>query len=440
MNYFDGNRYTFLFGEDIWGDTSGEQAGGGGIGGQYAADASSGGTVATTLTWVPAAGKTIQTDPPSEPVNIIETAWAGWSTSGVTPTDEGDASDGLGDQKISIPPIYGYGQTSSGTHLTQKDGSSGTITLAPTSMEANTPFHRNPAIWGYAEAGCSFGVTIDTDPNPMNVVPVRVDATDPHNARVYYRTEPASAIVQTATFTAPAPFAGGYPTTQTRSNLSGEFSFTFDEAQLPLGTSTFTLQWTPASPFTAIPGGGTITTTAANTSYTALGSSPLGAWVLAGDPDATPSGGPNGGLQRVPMTPYDLYEYYNKFSYSLAVVPESKTIYAASSNVNLGTQDFPSLPSRIIGWHESHHYHDDLGDYAGPAMTSPVGATLPAQTLWFQSKSSSSGLFFAPNHHLIGVAHCDDLLFGSDEFQGVVVPAFLDSAVSDTRTIIVDMD
>ena len=126
-----------------------------------------------------------------------------------------------------------------------------------------------------------FSVVVDTDLNLMNVVPVRVDATDPHNARVYYRTEPASAIVQTATFTAPAQFPGGNPTTQTQSSLSGEFSFTSDKAQLPRGCSAFTLQWTPASPFTPI-GGEIVTTTATRTPHSPAGSSPLGYAVTIG--------------------------------------------------------------------------------------------------------------------------------------------------------------
>jgi hypothetical protein len=73
-------------------------------------------------------------------------------------------------------------------------------------------------------------------------------------------------------------------------------------------------------------------------------------------------------------------------------------------------------------------------------MTGSSQPTIPAQTFWFQSRYSGADLFFAPNHNLTGIAHCDNLLFGSDGFQGFVIPAFLDSIVSDTRTITVPMN
>ena len=160
MDYFGGNKDNILpFGPVPWTDTLGETAGGGSIGGQYAADAMAIGSVTPTLTWVPAAGKTLQTDPPSEPVYILETASAFWSTTyEPLPWTGGDASDGLGDSAVAVDLIYGAGQTSSGTHLVQKDGSSGIIKLDPVWMDADTPTYTSSSIWGYAQAGCSLSV------------------------------------------------------------------------------------------------------------------------------------------------------------------------------------------------------------------------------------------------------------------------------------------
>ena len=158
MDYFAGNKDNILpFGPVPWTDTLGETAGGSGIGGQYAADAMAIGSVTPTLTWVPAAGQTLQTDPPY----ILESAHASWSTTyEPLPWTGADASDGLGDPAVAVDLIYGAGQTSSGTHLVQKDGSLGTIKLDPVWMDADTPTYTSSSIWGYAVVGCSLSVQV----------------------------------------------------------------------------------------------------------------------------------------------------------------------------------------------------------------------------------------------------------------------------------------
>ena len=241
-----------------------------------------------------------------------------------------------------------------------------------------------------------------------------MDATDPHNAKVWFRTEPAGAVAQTVTFT------GGASGTQTQSRVSGDFSFTFDEGQLPNGTSTFTLQWTPASPFTAIPGGGTVTAAATRTSHMATGSSPLFYSVTVG--------GIDGGLVLVvPTQYYDARETYNTFSYSLPVVAESKTIWVGGSDANLGTYDNPNLPGQIFGWGETHYYQDDSGTYGSGPMQNETWPTIPAQSLWFQSKNLSSNLFFVPNHNLVAISHCDTIVLNATNSPATVIPFFYTS-------------
>ena len=146
-----------------WNSTSN----GGGAGGQYILDATTSGTVTATLTWVP--GTNTPNDPPPSKVYIVETANASWSTSSTnTPTAGTDASDGLGDP--AVPNQNEGGETSSGTHLTVQNGSSGTITLGPFSMDANTPTYvTNKSTWGYATAGASLLVSIDKSPSPRAV-------------------------------------------------------------------------------------------------------------------------------------------------------------------------------------------------------------------------------------------------------------------------------
>ena len=128
-----------------------------GTGGQYACQAVVSGTVTATLTWVPATGKTLATDPPSEPVPLLQTSYAAYSGgvgSGGTNTG-GNASDGLGDPCLN--------NKSQGKHLIQRDGSSGTITLDPVSLSASTaPYTPPPYGPNYAQAGAQYTVAVDS--------------------------------------------------------------------------------------------------------------------------------------------------------------------------------------------------------------------------------------------------------------------------------------
>ena len=89
------------------------------------------GTMIATLKWIPAAGLTFQSDPPPKPVFIMEQATAeespaNWNGSGPPPAPVGSASNGLGDPEVR----WNSGYISSGIHLIEKDGSSGTITVS----------------------------------------------------------------------------------------------------------------------------------------------------------------------------------------------------------------------------------------------------------------------------------------------------------------------
>jgi len=360
------------------------------FGHQYGSPDQSVGMVTTVFIW----------QGTGQPTDKVYTLISSYADAAGTPFGP-PADDGFGD------PGTGNGENcSAGTHLVevQNPNHSTTVKTLPYSLSAICGSS------GYT-TWVTFQAVVDTDLHPMNVVATRVDATDPHNAKVWFRTEPAGAAAQTVTFT------GGSSGTQTQSRVSGDFSFTFDEGQLPNGSSTFTLQWTPASPFTAIPGGGTITTNATRTSHMATGSSPLFYSVTVG--------GIDGGLVLVvPTQYYDARETYNTFAYSLPVIAESKTIWAGGSNVNLGTINNPNVPSQIFGWGESHYYQDDAGTYGNASMQNETYPTIPAQSLWFQSKNSSSDLFFAPNHNLVAVSHCDTIVLNATNSPAMVIPFF----------------
>jgi len=113
-------------------------------------------------------------------------------------------------------------------------------------------------------------------------------------------------------------------------------------------------------------------------------------------------GGIDGGSPIVaPTQHYDATETYDVFSYSLAVVAESKTIWAGGSSADLGTYNQPNLPGQIFGWGETHYYQDDSGTYGSSPMQDETGPSQPAQSLWFKSKVISCDLFFAGNPILL---------------------------------------
>ena len=101
-------------------------------------DGSVSGTVTVTLTWIPATGKTLATDPPSETVYIAETAFASeqsqWNGTTAAPI-AGSVSDGFGD----IPVRTGTSMRAQGINLLQRDGSSGVIVLPSVTLSATSP-------------------------------------------------------------------------------------------------------------------------------------------------------------------------------------------------------------------------------------------------------------------------------------------------------------
>ena len=341
------------------------------------------------------------------------------------------ASDGLGEDLsgLATPSSPNGGQSAVVSHLLHLPVSGGVAHVSAAAQLSLTEINQ-VSYWedGAAQASGEALVTVTAQLESqavMNIIPLRVDATTAHNSRVIFRVEPAGAIAKTVTFTAPS--LSGSATSQTLSNVSGEFSCNFDEGQLPSGSSNFVLDWTPGDQYVPL-SGTTVNVGATRTTIQATGYSPLLVPVTVGDNTPTGTGGPDSTIVVVPVT-HELYEFYDKFSYSLPVVPESETIHVGMSNVNIQTTDSPVIPSIINGWGENHYYADDNGVYGNAAMQSvgmqSVGmVTLPAQTNYFQSKDAGSDLFFAPNHNLVGISQTTLLIFELDDSPQVYWPYF----------------
>lgn len=103
------------------------------------------GTVTPTLTWIPINGDST-TDPPDKTVYIRETATAQEAPGQLSPQFKlsgmgtvGSVDDGLGDPVITTRDNVGPVLTCTGTHLLQRDGSSGKIVLDAVSLSAANP-------------------------------------------------------------------------------------------------------------------------------------------------------------------------------------------------------------------------------------------------------------------------------------------------------------
>ena len=107
--------------------------GGGGyrLGGTNIRNSAADGTVTSALTWTPAAGKTLLTDPAPDPLFVLEYGYARWASvwgNSPSPPTQADAvgasvADGFGDL-----PVFAPGNTtaiSSGYRLEQRGFSSG---------------------------------------------------------------------------------------------------------------------------------------------------------------------------------------------------------------------------------------------------------------------------------------------------------------------------
>lgn len=371
-----------------------------------------------TLTWTKDSPTDTSQPPPT--VDVLETVSAGGAEWMLQPTGvDTSASDGFGDP-VTNPTAPVYGASSSGKHLYQATVSPGqmSVTLPTRSLSASLTYETAICTSGTNEA-MGYSAQVE-NALVMNIIPLRVDATTAHNSRVLFRVEPANATARTVTFT--APDLGGSTTSQTLSNVSGEFGCNFDEGQIPGGSSNFVLQWTPGDNFTPL-SDTTINAGATRARVQSTGFSSLLVPVTVGDNIPTGTGGPDATIVFVPVA-HHLYEYYDKFSYSLPVVPESETIHIGNSNVNIQTTDSPVIPSIIDGWGENHYYVDDNGVYANGSMQSTGVVTLPAQSNYFQSKEASSDLFFAPNHNLVGVSQTTLLNFGLDDSPQIYWPYF----------------
>ncbi len=242
-----------------------------------------------------------------------------------------------------------------------------------------------------------------TDSVGVNVVGVEiinVDATDPNNALVNYQLLPLTATVSSATFTAPGA-------TQTKTNLTGNFSFSFDQNNLLAGDNILQLS-------VQINGFSSNKTVVATRTNMQVFNEEFTSFLILFE-----FNGANVSV-RVPVN-HDIYELFYEFSYSVPIIPTSKTIKVGNSLVNITTPALLLVPTKISifggipQWTEEHLYRSNLGDQFNQIMSDDLN-TLPPQSSHFRSKRSSNNQFFAPGTNLQSVAEIKLLVIEKDIF------------------------
>jgi hypothetical protein len=241
-----------------------------------------------------------------------------------------------------------------------------------------------------------------------------VDATDPPNTKVNYRLRPSGVTIGSATFTAPGK-------RETKTNLSGDFYFTYNQKNLSIGDNTIRLEATIGST-TLI-----IDCTAIRTEKKAPPTGTEQEMMFLRVPVE------GVGLVLVGLT-HSLFEQFHSITYSVPVVGGSKTIWVGESTVNIRSSIIEGVPTEIatLGgmpmWAERHMYRDNGGDHLEQMMSDVIGETVPAQGPHYRSKHSFNDDFFPPNNNLTGIGRFDSItfIFGGhlvETFCSIIPPA-----------------
>ena len=230
---------------------------------------------------------------------------------------------------------------------------------------------------------------------------IHVDATDPHAAMVTYSVSPGSVVIDSATFTAPG-------TIEMRANLTGEFSFTFDQENLLNGVNQIRLDYTI---------GGSTCTTEATATRTTTHAPPLGTiQEIAFFKVPVDSG-----LVTVPVL-HSIWAQLAFICYSIDVLPASKTLWVGKAKVNISTEQAPGIPTQIAAWGETHLYRDDYGDHLEQPMAPVTGPTIPAQGPYFRTVELYVDAFFEPTTNLTAIAEIESLFFDDPSGPVMAIP------------------
>lgn len=228
----------------------------------------------------------------------------------------------------------------------------------------------------------------EADIDVVKVEIVSVDASDPFNTKINYCTNPLSATIPSVTFTAPGK-------TDSKTNVSGNFYFTYDQCDVGWGSNTIRLAYLG---------------THVDCSVTKTTKMPEAMEVLCA----------YFAVRGVGLRVYNhtLREIYYPHVYSVAY--SGKTIRTCHS---IALMDFKADYYNICGWSENHRYLWNGGGTSWVAMT-PVGGWLPPNT---HARKCNTVMWCIPNS-LEGIAKCVGLFW---DYGGGATPAIITNAEVD---------
>jgi len=211
---------------------------------------------------------------------------------------------------------------------------------------------------------------------------VNVNATAPHSTKINYHVEPSNAIIESATFTAPGK-------TETKTNLSGDFYFTYDQADLATGSNTIRLEYSTK----------TLDVTATRENKLTPQETEIVTAFFA--------------IEGVGSRIYThkLNEIYHKVSYSISY--SGYTIWIGKGHAALFVgEDYYTISTGIgisgAGWAESHKYTWANGGTNYQGMTHSEGMGNP-QTLYKQCSDNLWPL----SGGIVGIARVNSLIYQS---------------------------
>jgi len=229
--------------------------------------------------------------------------------------------------------------------------------------------------------------------NLIKVEVVSVDASDPFNTNVNYRSSPQDTIISSATFTAPGK-------TETKYNLSGDFYFTYDQDDVPGGgSSTIRLEYGDS---------GIIDCQVTPHSRTPHEEETLSAYFPA----------EGVGLR---LYNHELTEVYEELTYSVAYSGKTKKIGSS-----IALMDFGVDYSSIAIWGEQHKYSWDGGGTNWVDMSWASG--------WIPPNHMAKECTLSPEQwpvttNLEGIAKCTGLGY---DYGGGIAMAIITNAEVDT--------
>jgi len=163
---------------------------------------------------------------------------------------------------------------------------------------------------------------------------MNIDATTPKQSIVNCKVFPSTVVLDTVKFTAPGK-------TETKENVSGNFSFTFDQNKISVGDNKIKLSATVGD-----------TSLLANCTATRImKETPQASEIVFGRFDYE-------GMIIVPFNHF-LKESYDEVKYSVFVAPGSKTLYLRNSTMESADNINPSFGQPpVYIWTEYHYYEN----------------------------------------------------------------------------------